>query len=230
VAPWVPYLALVIFPLVIFVPFNPLRFRWGYQHGFEQIPQELQEKFERVDRCITYPFRAALLIALIVAFTYHSRIPAIRLGLSWDHWRANATIGVCAGLLRFVFLGLAWRFIPLRKDVLANSSHDHVRGPVLTWVLLFLLSVFSEELWWALCLVTLRQTNHSAVISVVLTAIAFGLAHFPHRMGAVAIACIGAFSGMLFLWRGSLVPPFLFHFLGNLGVLYWDRRVYRLSR
>jgi membrane protease YdiL (CAAX protease family) len=227
-ATWVPYLSLLIFPFVIFVPFNPLRFMWGYRHDFEPVPEELKEKFEQIDRRVTYPFRNALLLALIITLAYHEHISAKRLGLNWHQWEINTAIGICSGVLRVVYLGLAWSSIPVKSNF--RFSADHVRGPVPSWILLFLLGAFSEELWWALCIVTFMQTNHSAGLAIVLAAIAFGLAHYPNRMGAVATACIGAFSGMLFVWRGSLIPSFLLHFIGNLGVLYWDRRMHRMTR
>jgi uncharacterized SAM-binding protein YcdF (DUF218 family) len=57
------------------------------------------------------------------------------------------------------------------------------------------------------------------------TAGVFGLLHFGYRLGGILMmASYAAMSGLLFVLRCSLLPLFLFHFIGNVGVLYWTRR------
>ena len=58
-----------------------------------------------------------------------------------------------------------------------------------------------------------------------ITVIVFAAVHYGYRLGGViAIAMKGVVSALLFLWGGSLIPMFLFHFIGHLGSLYWARR------
>ncbi|MGB6510055.1 MAG: CPBP family intramembrane glutamic endopeptidase, partial [Xanthobacteraceae bacterium] len=99
------------------------------------------------------------------------------------------------------------------------------RRPVSLSVGIFLAGAFSEELWIAFCLVVLKSTGHSTLSCVGLTAIVFGIVHYQyHFSGAFAVALKGAASALLFLWSGSLVATFSWHFVGNLGSLYIARR------
>jgi membrane protease YdiL (CAAX protease family) len=87
----------------------------------------------------------------------------------------------------------------------------------------FFSGAFAEELWIAFCVATFIATGHSNTLSVLTTSVVFGATHFEYRFGALAVVMYGAVSALLFLWLGSLIPMFLFHFIGNLGSLYWAR-------
>jgi membrane protease YdiL (CAAX protease family) len=224
---WIPYLGLAIFPIAAFAPFNLVRFFWGYHHGFEPMPHDVQERAETVDRYV-WPLTNLLTIVPIVILMNHQSVPAALVGLRFDLWKLNAALGVSAGLFLVVIQGSLRMLMAPDKQGLDHAEHS--RGPASLWCLIFLFGAFSEELWLAFCLVAFRQTNHSVAFSVLLTAIAIGLAHFPYRSGALATASLGAVSGMLFLWRGSLIPTYLFHFIGNIGALYWARRGTALTR
>jgi hypothetical protein len=226
-ASWIPYLGLAIFPIAAFAPFNLVRFFWGYHHGLEPMPHDVQERAERVDRYI-WPFTNLLTIAPIVALMNHLRIPAPVVGLRLDLWQLNVVLGVSTGLFLVVIQGLLRMLMTPKKEDLDHA--EYARGSASLWCLIFLFGAFSEELWLAFCLVALRQTTHSIAFSILLTASVIGLAHFPYRFGAFATASLGAVSGILFLWRGSLIPPYLFHFVGNIGALYWARRGAALTR
>lgn len=224
---WIPYVGLAIFPTAAFLPFNIVRFLWGYHHGIEPMPPDVQGRAETVDRYI-WPLTNLLTLAPIVILMNHQSVPAAKVGLRFDLWELNVALGVSTGLLLVVIQGALRTLINPNKEDLDHA--EHARGPASLWCLIFLFGAFSEELWLAFCLVAFKQTYHSVAFSILLTAIAIGLAHFTYRSGAIATALLGAFSGTLFLWRGSLIPPYLFHFIGNLGALYWARRGAALLR
>ena len=114
---------------------------------------------------------------------------------------------------------------PNRRGRSGPFAYHVRRGSVALWVLIFLAGAFSEELWIAFCLAVLITALHSTFLSVAITVIVFAAVHYGYRLGGViAIAMKGVVSALLFLWGGSLIPMFLFHFIGNLGSLYWARR------
>ncbi|MGP8156698.1 MAG: lysostaphin resistance A-like protein [Candidatus Acidiferrales bacterium] len=149
-------------------------------------------------------------------------IPPAVLGLHfWNQWAINLAIGISAGLIRVVILTFSLALFPRRPY---SASADRVRrGSVRLWLTNFFAGALVEEFWIAFCLVTFRGAGHSLALALTLTACVFGALHFEHRPEMLRKAILGAISGSLFLWRGSLLPPFIFHFVGNLGYLYWFR-------
>jgi membrane protease YdiL (CAAX protease family) len=186
------------------------------------MPVEVRDKAESADR-YWYFIVDAITIAFVIALMLRNGIPAARVGLRLEQWKSDLVIGVAAGVVIVLFQSLLGRFFP---NAVSGSAADHYRRrSVRLWVFVFLSGAFAEEFWIAFCLVMLGAAGHSAVMSVVATAVVFGVVHFTYRFGAVAVAIKGAASALLFLWCGSLIPMFLFHFIGNLGSLYWLRRV-----
>jgi len=221
-ASWVPLVALALFPLAYLAALNPIRFSWGFHHGSERMPHDVLERAEHAD-CYFEAVSGFLLICLLAALMLLASIAPTRVGLNSKSWLLNALIGILASVPRVTLQGLAWKFMPsLRSD----SHHPELRkGPAWFWILSTLLGAFAEELWIAVCIVILLATSHSAWVSVIATATVFGLMHYAYRFGGVlAIALYGAIFGWLFVSRGSLLPSYLFHCIGNLSVLYWTRR------
>jgi membrane protease YdiL (CAAX protease family) len=215
-----PYLALASFPLATWLAPNPTRFSWGFRHGLEPMPVEVRDKAESTDR-YWYFIVDAITIAFVIALMLRNGIPAARVGVRLAQWKNNVVVGVAAGIVSVLFQSLLTRFFP---NAVSGSTVDHYRRRSVTlWVFVFVSGAFAEEFWIAFCLVTLRAAGHSAVISVVATAVVFGAVHFTYRFGAIAVAIKGAASALLFLLCGSLIPMFLVHFIGNLGSLYWLR-------
>lgn len=225
---WSPFFALAIFPLAYLMAMNPLEFSWSFHHGSEPMPPELIERTQHIDRYVV-TIRNAMIVGLLAVLIAHQSLPAARVGLHLNGWLLNILIGVFAGLSVVTLQGMVWKFLPSLNQ---NPNNPELRsGPVWFWIVSTLFGAFAEELWIAVCIVVLIQTSHSIRASVLVTAIVFGLLHFGYRFGGIlAIASYGAISGWLFVWRGSLLPLFLFHFVGNLGVLYWARRGAALLR
>jgi membrane protease YdiL (CAAX protease family) len=222
-----PYIALLSFPFAYCLAVNPLRFTWGLHRGLEgqsldPLPAELVEKAERIDR-YTLVLRSALVISFIAILMYWQSVSTPRAGLRLDDWKSNVPIGLAAGLMRVACVSALYIFNPAVRQ---NPTMDYMRkGSLLFWFPYLLVGAFAEEFWIAICLVTLRETAYSMGASVVLTAIIFGAMHFQYRFwGALVVAMVGAISCLLFLWTRSLIATCLFHFIGNLAVLFWTRR------
>jgi membrane protease YdiL (CAAX protease family) len=165
-------------------------------------------------------------MAIVLGLARHQLFRFWQIGLHLDGWQQNALIGVGAGALQLGRQSLFWRLRPLPN----TNDRRLAAEPRTNWILSQLFSVLAEELWLAFCVVSLIQAGHSTVIAVLLPGTVFGALHYQYRVGAIATGVYGAISVFLFLWRGSLIPPYLFHFIGNMGALYWARRGAALTR
>jgi membrane protease YdiL (CAAX protease family) len=185
------------------------------------MPLEVRGRAESADR-YWYFLVDGITVAFILGLMLWNRIPPAQAGLQMTNWKISALVGPAAGTFRVLLLGWLARSLP---NLASGKAEDRLkRGPLPLWTAIFVTGAFSEELWIAFCLATLKTTGHSTAVSVGLTAAVFGAVHFEYRFGAVATAMYGALSALLFFWLGSLIPMFLFHFMGNLGSLYWARR------
>lgn len=185
------------------------------------MPVEVRDRAESMDR-YWYFLVDAITIALVIALMSRSGVPAPEVGLQLEGWKSNVVIGIAAGIVTVLIESLVARF---PSDAISRNATDYLRrGRVSFWVFVFFSGAFAEELWIAFCLVAMRTTGHTVITSIAATALVFGAVHFTYRFGALAVAIKGAASALLFLWCGSLIPMFVFHFTGNLGTLYWLRR------
>ena len=145
--------------------------------------------------------RYTFVICFIAGLMFWQSVPAARVGLRLHEWQSNVAIGIIAGVVRIAVLSVLYILIPgLKQD---PTEEFRRKGSTAAWILILLVGAFAEELWIAFCLNTLRETGHSIGLSIILTAIVFGAAHWQYRLGgALATAMLGAISGLLFLWRG----------------------------
>lgn len=224
---WSPFFALCIFPVAYFVAINPVGLSWSFHHNSEPMPSELLERRRYVDRYVV-TIRNVMILGLLAVFAEHQSLPASQIGLHLNECLSNVLIGVLAGLSVVTLQGIVWKFLP---SLIQNPNNPELRsGPAWFWIISTAIGAFAEELWIAVCIVVLIQTSHQILTSVLVTATVFGLLHFGYRFGGIlAMAGYGAISGSLFALRGSLIPSFLFHFIGNVGVLYWVRRAGRVA-
>lgn len=222
---WKPYLPLAIFPILALFPFNWVEFSWGFHHGRDPMPPELAQNAERIGRYVLW-LRHGLVLAIVLGFATYQKLPFSQIGLNLQAWRRNALIGVGVGALQLGAQRLWWKVYP-QTDAQDRRLAAEPGG---NWILSQIFSVLAEELWLALCVVSLIQAGRPNAMAVLLPATVFGALHYQYRAGAISTGILGAFSASLFLWRGSLIPPYLFHFIGNLGALYWARRRAALAR
>lgn len=219
---WIPIFALAIFPAAYLIAINPVGFSWSLHHGSEPMPPELRQTVQRTDRYVL-AIRDIIIVALLALLILYQTLPAEQVGLSLNSWALNVVIGGFAGLMRVGLQRILWKLLPsLSKN---PNNPELLSGSVWFWIASTFIGALAEELWIAVCIVILMQSSHSVPLAVSLTVIVFGLLHLNYRLGgALAIASYGAISGCLFLSRGSLIPSYLFHCMGNLAVLYWVRR------
>jgi membrane protease YdiL (CAAX protease family) len=186
------------------------------------MPAEVRDRAESVDRYL-YFVMYALTAGFVAFLMLRNGVPAPSVGLQLEHWRSNVAIGTSAGALLVLLQSLIVRFLP--EGAQPKTTDRFQRRSVGLWVFVFFVGTFAEEFWIAFCLVAMRTAGYSAVMSIAATAVVFGAVHLAYGFGgALAVALKGAISALLFLWCGSLIPMFLFHFIGNLGNLYWLRR------
>lgn len=225
---WLAFFSLSIFPLTFLTVVNPLAISWSFHHGAEPMAPELLAKVYYVERYLM-TLRNLIILALVYVLAANHSIAAPWLGMTWIDWQTNVAIGFLLGLTRVALQGSIRTLLPSLSEVPNNP--ELLSGPASFWIANFLLGAFAEELWIVLCIVMLVSLLHSHTIPILITGVVFGLVHFGYGFGGVlAIAMFGVISGSLFVWRGSLLPLFLFHFVGNLGVLYWARRGAALLR
>jgi len=186
------------------------------------MPSEIAQRAERIGRYILW-VRHGLLVIIILSLAVHESLRFSDIGLRLDHWRQNSLIGIAAAFLPLGLQGHFWR----RSSRLDERAKRLAGEPTANWIASQFVSVLAEELWMAFCLVSFIRTGHSALGALILTATIFGALHFQHGAGAVGSAVYGAVSGWLFLWQGSLVAPYLFHYVRNMGALYAARRASR---
>lgn len=183
------------------------------------MPPEVAQRAERIGQYVLW-LRHGLVLAFVLGTVALQSLAFSQIGLRLDGWQLNTLIGVGAGALQVGLQRLFWRLRPLPN---ANDKRLAAQ-PRANWILSQVFSVLAEELWLAFCVVSLVRAGHSALVAVLLPATVFGALHYQYGVGAIETGGYGAISASLFLWRGSLMPPYLFHFIGNIGALYWARR------
>ena len=80
----IPISALVLYPFLYLLPFNVVRFRWGFETGLAPMPPEVQERAEAADRvvlCVTH----VILLVVVVLLMRSSPISAYEVGLTADN-------------------------------------------------------------------------------------------------------------------------------------------------
>jgi membrane protease YdiL (CAAX protease family) len=228
----VPFLSLAIYPVAIFLgfSFNPVEFRWGARlaergQPYRPMPETVRDRADRVTRYLNFLVDALTLCSIAVLSRRMSLSPA-RIGLQLANWQSDLLIGVAAGALLVVVEFLVLRRVPL--DPKFDFTRRVRKGSSSLWVVILISSAFSEELWVALCLVSLTGRVRSGVLAVALTAFVFATGHSSYGFwGAVSAGAKGTASALLFVHFGSLVATFPYHFIGNLGSLYWNRYWHR---
>jgi membrane protease YdiL (CAAX protease family) len=233
-----PYLALATFPVAtILASFsNVVELSWGFHHGLAPKPTEVRDKSDAITRYANF-LKCALVLGFIAFLAERNSLPAARLGLHLHKWKTNMLLGMTA-----LAVYLLWQSLVSNSLRYENQFTREVRrGSIRLWVCIFFVGAFSEELWIAFCLVTLIATGYSTPVSIAFVTVVFAAMHgqyyihpdrpsWAFRLGAVlGIGSKSVASSLLFLWTGSLITTFPFHFIGNLGSLYWSRRSWNES-
>jgi hypothetical protein len=207
--------------------FNAIEFRWTANLArqgrpmSEPMPQDLQDSADAVTRYLNFVVDALIVISVVI-LGHRISLGAAGFGLQFTNWKQHILVGVTARILIIALQGLMLKRVPI--DPRHAFTYRVRKGSPALWVFILMSAAFSEELWIAFCLIVLRLATHSAVVSIALTVVVFASMHYSYRFwGAVAVAVKATVSGILFLHHGSLIVTFLYHFIANLGSLYWNR-------
>jgi hypothetical protein len=219
-----PILALVFYPLLFSLPLNPIRYRWGFQHGFAPMPADVQIRAEAADRRVL--FGSHLTLIAVVAFLMHrSTISVDGFGFTTSSWKSAIALGA---LLSFIPMGMG-AFLPKIISSEKLSEEQELHGPLATWCGLSALSSFSHEFWRAFCIAALIRLAVPGWIAVLIASVAYGAARlYTSTATAAGAAVFGGLAGFLFVKTGSLLAPLTMALFAAIAHLYRVR--YTLSR
>lgn len=191
------YTALVSFPAIAILWQEPVAAAWGFRHGRRGIhapplPAELRERSERNYRRLLL-LKYAALCGCTYFFVHRYSVPTPSLGLRTQHWLIFADLGTatalaCSGCVRL--LGLAARSLaqgamrqPAERQPVAGPRGPDAtqQGSAVLWIFGDVLGCFAQEYWRAFCLVSFEAVYRGAALPLVLTSVAFALAHFRGR-------------------------------------------------
>ena len=176
--------------------------------------------------------RLMITAALIVAFTIARRQQAASVGLSTRSWGIDTLLGVASIPVTYG-LNMAWVFIvwscwpDLMKQFYENSERLAElipRGGVVgVGALALAISVYEELLFRGFLLPRLRRATGSWVLAVFLSTAVFTALHgFDQTPAAlVSVAGLSLIYSLLTIWRRSIVPAIVGHFLYDWVVFLW---------
>lgn len=224
----IPYVALAAFPVITILFPNPIEIWWLFKaKGPKPMPREVMEKHKGIGLRLQGMATNALIIGLLLLLMKRYSIRAGAVGLSFDHWEMDILIGCAVAACNVAYkLWLARKFLAAaRARISAHMSQ--ASEPMLFWVPALILWAFVEEFWRGFCLSAFKSSGYPMVIAIVLTSLAFGIAHFGLPPGGIAAkSSMGAVLALLFVWRWSLIPPYLIHLISNLDTLQAGRRAH----
>jgi len=161
---------------------------------------------------------AALLVALVVAFLFlHGERPAVVLFGRCRVWREallGALLVPAVFILAMMVLVAVQLLVPALHNVVRNPLESLIRSPAAA--LLAVVAVISggvrEEVQRAFILHRFEQHLGGAAVGLVLFSLVFGAGHAIQGWDAVlTTAVLGAFWGVVYLARRSIVAPMVSH-------------------
>jgi membrane protease YdiL (CAAX protease family) len=167
--------------------------------------------------------RDLALLSLIFYFLWRNGEP-IRL-LGWASKKIWKDIAIGIGLFIPFFLGTTLLEKGLQSigfSAPATPLPSYLTAGDLPQILLALflvavVAVAEETIFRGYLILRFKTLSASSVAAVVLAAIIFSLGHgYEGSAGVVTVGVIGLFFGCIYLWRQSLVPTLIMHFLLDL--------------
>jgi membrane protease YdiL (CAAX protease family) len=217
-----PYLALAILPIVHTQVPNPVGVWWYLKNKkWAPMPSDIAEKADRAGRYTLFLIHSIVVILVLLLMRRYS-VRTDQIGLDFRRWKFHLLVGSLVGLIWSGLGELQLRFSLVSRKRLA--AHYLREGSFSFWLVIFLIGAFAEEFWRAFCLIALGNTGNAVSLSVVLTALAFGLGHASSRVRGVTAAIFGIVQALLFVWLRSVPTTYSAHVVANLGVLWRVRR------
>jgi membrane protease YdiL (CAAX protease family) len=164
--------------------------------------------------------RDLALLSLVFYFLWQSGEPIRRLG--WTAEKIWKDIGIGIGLFIPFFLGTSLLEKGLQSigfSAPATPLPSYLTAGDLPQILLALflvavVAVAEEAIFRGYLILRFKTLSTSSVAAVVLSAFIFSLGHgYEGSAGVVTVGVIGLFFGCIYLWRQSLVPTLIMHFL-----------------
>jgi membrane protease YdiL (CAAX protease family) len=219
---FVAYLILTIPLLLMVLIINPMEIVWAIRHPFEVMTSEYAMKMAKVN-FLLQPLKEIVLLALLFGLSIHQGMSAARVGFHLGNWQINLAVGAAAGSLMIGVQVLIRRLLATLKYT--DPDLQLLKGSVPLWIGSLFVGAIAEETWIVFCILAMTQLQAPVFFIVLVPSLIFGLGHILLGVEAVPVLAISAVpSCLLFLWRGSILPLVLYHWIGNLGALYWDRR------
>jgi uncharacterized protein len=162
---------------------------------------------------------AVALVGLVLLFLYaHGERPRDIL-FGRRSIRAEAAYGIPLILVAIVLgvgvLAVILKFVPSLRTVQHNPLQELLRSPRDAWLFAFVVIVaggLREEIQRAFLLHRFRVWLGGPIVGLVVTSAAFGVGHALQGADAmIATALLGAFWGVVYLRRGSVVAPMVSH-------------------
>jgi hypothetical protein len=143
------------------------------------MPAEITQRSQKIDRYAPW-LRDGALLLIVLSLKARYSISLSQIGLRINGWQSNLFIGFLAGALQMGLQAFVSRLL------ISRGVHAKDKSSIERSLVQVVFSVWTEELWMAFCVATLRLTGHSTGISVILTAAVFGAAHLQYGLGAFA--------------------------------------------
>jgi membrane protease YdiL (CAAX protease family) len=159
------------------------------------------------------------LVGLVFLFLHaHGERPR-DIFLGWRPIRAEVAYGIPLILAAIAVgvgvLALIFRFVPSLRTVQHNPLQELLRSPRDAWLFAFVVIVAGgvrEEIQRAFLLHRFRVWLGGGMVGLIVTSAAFGAGHALQGADAViATGLLGAFWGLVYLRRGSVVAPMVSH-------------------
>jgi membrane protease YdiL (CAAX protease family) len=165
-----------------------------------------------------------LLLSLVLIFLKARGDDPRRVWLGTRPWREEASLGLLLSLLALGLAGVALLAIhavaPWLRTVEQNPLQELLRTPrdfALFAVVVIVAGGVREELQRAFLLRRFERSLGGATVGLVVTSLAFGAGHYLQGAdAAMATGLLGAFWGVVYLRRGSVVASMVSHASFNL--------------
>ena len=204
------YLTLAAYPALVIFVFDWWNAGWASKNRSFFLPPELKKKREEAGRPLAL-VRYALLLLVLRGLAGSGLWYTVPIAKHLREFFFFAVSGIAGGLLMLAFRHAFSLFSP--SAAVAENNEYLLRGSAVLWVAIFLIGGLVEEFWRAVCIVSFEENGYSKASVILLTALAFSLAHMgglPSRIAPgiaslVAEVIVGLMLGGLFIWSGNLV-------------------------
>jgi membrane protease YdiL (CAAX protease family) len=172
--------------------------------------------------------RDLALVSLIFYFLWRNGEPIRHLG--WTFKNIWKDIGIGIGLFSPFYFGTSLLekglqsvgFSAPATPLPSYLTAEDIPQILLAFLLASVVAVAEEIIFRGYLILRFRTLSKSTVAAVVLAAFIFSLGHgYEGSAGVITVGVIGALFGVIYLWRRSLVPTLVMHFLLDfIGIVF----------